>query len=101
MIFFNPGLEGLERDNSLCGICSCLAAQVETPHVCSGTHCRKVCQRFQFQIIYTYYRWTCQLHEMTPSCAPCNIREECAKATQNLPPQRDGSNFNSALFLLH
>lgn len=29
MIFLNPGLEGLEWDNSLCGICSCLASQVE------------------------------------------------------------------------
>ena len=29
MIFFNPGLEGLERDNALSVICYCLAAQVE------------------------------------------------------------------------
>lgn len=70
-------------------------------HVCFGTLCRKTCHRFQFQIISTYYHQTCQPCEMTPSCVPCNIREECIGKAQKLPPQRAGFNFYLILFLPH
>ena len=47
------------------------------PHVCFGSLCQKTCRRLQFQLISTYYHQTCQLDEMTTSCIPCNIKEEC------------------------
>lgn len=68
------------------------------PHVCFGTLCRKTCRRLQFQLISTFYHQTCQLDEMTTSCIPCNIREECIGEVQKFPPQRACFNFYFLLF---